>query len=1025
MNTHDRLKIASILFLFISTFLLTLSFNPSMNIVHAQETPVERWGNRYNYETTRYNVTHAITTVTTHVGPQVFDDSGLWRELKFENYYATDGYFLIENSHITAKIYDWYTVFLDPDNSWVCVDDERWIVEVWNPKTKKWREVDLYNPSLSYSNNETHLTVTRTFDTYEGFLSVSYIVWQGSRLKHDVVFESRMEGFNEFRVTMKLTGIYHDKVKHSQGEEIVTSETHILSPYFFIGENKTNLILSEHLWSLGSVNETTGEWSSTTLKDIVFNTHASGCKVHIIIGNYTLAENEHLEIDPATSTFQVGGGYDDAYEEGNGNFWLTLDRVNVYSYHDPEHDNYDCGGFRFPTVNILQNATVSSATFSGYTKDSPYLGDEWSLWSAIYGNDVDDAQDFNDLQKIISTGDRPRTSASVNWDDNELPELSWQNKTGLQGIVGEVVARDGWSSGNALVLLFIADVTGFQGACRFYSYETDSSKAAKLYVTYTSPTPTNDACDSDSVFVLNVYRWVNMTVSDADGVADLKTVDTQVNTTGDAETFTLRWTQSSDSFSEVSDTSNICTLDASGSVRTNIDSDTDKIAFRFKFTSGTAGSCDVRANSTDDSDFFDTDTYENEFTLSTNLNLQARDYEGNILTEATIYMDNGTEYSQTVNSQGWANWTSITAATVNVYAKWYGYLVNSTFQITMDTDKTVNVTCRTYPLTLDGTRYWIAGNATISTYSWNSTTKKFVLSFSGSTNNYTLKSSATSQPTYILNVTYDIDTDWSTYLTLSHYGNRTITIAYPNWASTRIYRTDDTITNTYWASTGEKLHIILSGTTNQSGTLEVYCGSRGVPQSTTNLADPVYFSGTTILSGTYTFTSTVTVEVDWTTETGGSSGGSRTTPSIFATAQNIELGNIQQGTSKEFNATATWTGSTTITLIDVSFSGDGADWLHAEVDAPLTIKRLAIETSGTIQVPLTLTIPREAQLGDYKILIAYKIAVGTKTYETTANISWSVTSTPILPGPITQLVSIVLLISLVGIVLFGIKKRGH
>lgn len=404
------------------------------------------------------------------------------------------------------------------------------------------------------------------------------------------------------------------------------------------------------------------------------------------------------------------------------------------------------------------------------------------------------------------------------------------------------------------------------------------------------------------------------------------------------------------------------------------------------------------------------------------LNFQARDYEDNILTEAVIYIDNGTEYSQTVNSQGWANWTNISSDTVDVHATWYGYTVNSTFQITLDADQTLNVTCNCYPFTLDSTTYWIAGNATVDTYSWNSTTKKFVITFTGAETTYTLKSSTTSYPTYVLNCTYDTDTDWSTYLTLTHYGNHTITIAYPNWASTRVYRTDDLITNSYWASEGEIMYVLLSGSSGENGTLEVYCGSRGTPQSTNGLSDTVYFSGTTILAGTYSFSSTVTVEIDWTTESGGSSGG-RSISNIFLSAETTDLGSIQQGVSKNVNATASWSGSATITIVDVSFSGDGAEWLKCQLSLPQTVERLAIETEGTINVPIALTIPSQAKLDSYRVLVEYKIQVGRSMYQTTANLLFNTVATPVPSEGIPALMTLLLFGCLIAAVFIGIKKR--
>jgi hypothetical protein len=190
--------------------------------------------------------------------------------------------------------------------------------------------------------------------------------------------------------------------------------------------------------------------------------------------------------------------------------------------------------------------------------------------------------------------------------------------------------------------------------------------------------PTNDACDSTATFTVNVDAWVNMTVSDANLVADLFTVDIQVNTTGDAETFTLRWTQATNVFSEVSDSSGICTLSAS-SVRANIDTDTDKIAFKFKFTSGKAGNCDVKATTTDDASAADTDTYTNEFSLA-------------FYTELTVVT---TTHSWSITpgqsdiliTEGTINITVTANANFNVQAKGSGALTYGSYSIALSNVK--------------------------------------------------------------------------------------------------------------------------------------------------------------------------------------------------------------------------------------------------------------------------------------------------------------------------------------------------
>jgi hypothetical protein len=78
------------------------------------------------------------------------------------------------------------------------------------------------------------------------------------------------------------------------------------------------------------------------------------------------------------------------------------------------------------------------------------------------------------------------------------------------------------------------------------------------------------------------------------------------------------------------------------------------------------------------------------------LNLRILDANSAILDGATVYINNGTEYSmQVVN--GWANWTGITASTVDVKVKWQDCWVNDTFTVTMDAmNKTLDVTCNVY-----------------------------------------------------------------------------------------------------------------------------------------------------------------------------------------------------------------------------------------------------------------------------------------------------------------------------------------
>ena len=493
------------------------------------------WVNRYSCDV----LSEGLHATTSYIGPQVFWDGLGWRELNFEDH-ITEGYYLIENAHITAKIYEWYTVFYDPDNRRVCVDDERWVVEVYGEKTGKWREVDLYGPRLSYSNNETHLTVTRTFDCPEGMFSVTYLVWQGSFLKHDVVFKSKMAGQNQFRVTMKLAGIYSDKVTHRDGSEAIMGEKHVVSPYFFVGEDNSNLVLSEYLWSLGLVDEATGEWTPTTLKDVVFNTHASGSKCDIIIGDYSLSEGESLLIDPKTSTWQVGVLSDDCRVKDSDpaphTTWDELDRT--YLEHNIGYSDayYYGAGDRFTNINIPQGATIHSA----YLKVTSTTSTSADVNATIQGEDTDDASTFSNVGNYNG---RTRTSASVDWNITAGWTVNVEySSPDVKTVIQEITNRTGWSSGNALVLFF--EDNNSTGIRSTYAYDLDSSRCDKLEVTWGMELRLH-IFDSDgnaisgatayanaTTMTSNSNGWANFTIPNLNDVAHVKVELQEVTVNG-------------------------------------------------------------------------------------------------------------------------------------------------------------------------------------------------------------------------------------------------------------------------------------------------------------------------------------------------------------------------------------------------------------------------------------------------------------------------------------------------------------
>jgi hypothetical protein len=86
-----------------------------------------------------------------------------------------------------------------------------------------------------------------------------------------------------------------------------------------------------------------------------------------------------------------------------------------------------------------------------------------------------------------------------------------------------------------------------------------------------------------------------------------------------------------------------------------------------------------------------------DYTLGFNLNLRVRDWD---LTDniqgAFVYKDSDAQIS---DANGWANWTLV-SGTVQIKVNYYGFWVNGTFSVTMDSDKTIDVQCKLYDVTV-------------------------------------------------------------------------------------------------------------------------------------------------------------------------------------------------------------------------------------------------------------------------------------------------------------------------------------
>jgi len=221
----------------------------------------------------------------------------------------------------------------------------------------------------------------------------------------------------------------------------------------------------------------------------------------------------------------------------------------------------------------------------------------------------------------------------------------------------------------------------------------------------------------------------------------------------------------------------------------------------------------------------------------------------------------------------------------------------------------------------------IESNMDISALSWDGV--KLTVEFSGTTGSYTLRISG-SRPVYVLNATYDFSTDYSDHLSIGHDGSKSkIVAAWPTWGDFYVRGlTDGVLTSVKWE--GQKMVLILDGTSGSSGVLVVHCGSRGHPGDVSGFSTtPSYDSSTTILDGPYTLASATVITLDWTMQLTGETGEtSGTTIPVGGVGVSVSftVGAVldvkpEPGQVVDTLLNFSWMGVNEIKIVDVDFFG--------------------------------------------------------------------------------------------------------
>jgi len=504
--------------------------------------------------------------------------------------------------------------------------------------------------------------------------------------------------------------------------------------------------------------------------------------------------------------------------------------------------------------------------------------------------------------------------------------------------------------------------------------------------------PSISEFQAPSTVYADYYFWLNVTVADADGVADIDYVTVQI------ETIVLKWDSSGDVFSEQSDPSDLCTLDAAASTNTQLSSTSYKLSFRLKLSwSFTEGSVDVSATAYDVSAASGSLSQAELFTFEDDVVVQG------------CYFSTGSEI--TVKGNFYYEGTSIAPTSgVTVKAEYGGSVKASTSSLTnglftlswtestsdlrsytiyavTDEPSTQNQTLQAFSFFVDGQFRWGFSNDTISSFSWDDTQDRLNVTFSSPANS-TLY--VYGRPTYILGEDFDLSTAYSGGWTRLDLNQTTSVVsAHPNWGDFYVRKlTAGEVTDAYW--TDQVFTLELNGTSGTTATLEIYCGSRGMPKSISGFTGEVeYDADTTILSGTVAYQSPVTITLDYTipTSSGSTGGGGPSSssagisilPAVSLNIAPVEFVQLHPGETVTGILTVNFTGVNNIRVLSLEFSGAAADWITLAEPLPKTLFKPIGEEVGTGEIELRIIAPENAEPGDYTVPVVVKAeAVGSQ-----------------------------------------------
>lgn len=315
---------------------------------------------------------------TISVGHRVFFDKADGNKPK--RHKLTDNrpdYVLIQGAKCCVEVYLYYAKYFDVQHEEVRLYEERWVVQRWRDPPGKWEDIGAWNPVVSveeYSELAGDVVkVTVTYDTDYGVLTVEYFQRDGNNLKHNVSFKNTSGSTETFRVVQKWAGIVGAKCN---GKDAPVAEDVPFLAFHQADKPSKKFTIAENLSSM-IFNEDGSEKTDHCLqRPISIETHANGMKADFIYGDWVLARNESLVIDPDTATL------DNPTEDG---LLYTLGNSAV---------SFAAAAAACPTGSLTRDNTSEYIAFGGIAYESSYWSYayrayvEWDI-SALAGATID------------------------------------------------------------------------------------------------------------------------------------------------------------------------------------------------------------------------------------------------------------------------------------------------------------------------------------------------------------------------------------------------------------------------------------------------------------------------------------------------------------------------------------------------------------------------------------------------------------------------------------------------------------